>query len=77
MTPSMKSIKAILWFALFFGIGNLIGNAVRNARPEEVFNSSTDYAGVGPSAMAVTVIAALILLIEIITQTRRRHDTSK
>jgi hypothetical protein len=73
----MKSIRAILWFGLCFGIGSLIGNAVRNADPRQVFDPSTDYAGVEPSAMAVAVIAGLILLIEIITQTRKRHDTSK
>ena len=73
----MKSIRAILWFGLCFGIGNLIGNAVRNARPEQVFDPSTDYAGVEPSAMAVAVIAGLILLVEIIAEARRRHDTSK
>jgi len=73
----MKIIRTILWFALFFGIGDLIHSARRNADPRQVFDPSTDYAGVEPSAMAVAVIAGLILLIEIITQTRKRHDTSK
>ena len=62
----MNVIRKILWFALFFGIGGVIGNAVRN-----------DYDGVELTAITTTVIAALILLIEIISGTCRRHETSK
>jgi hypothetical protein len=73
----MKSIRAILWFGLCFGIGNLIGSCFRKARPEQLFDQNTDYAGVLPSAMAVAVIAGLIFLFEIIAEARKRHDTSK
>ena len=64
--PDMRIIIRILWFALCFGVGNTIGNAIRD-----------DYAGVEIAAITTTAIAALILSLEIIIYTRRRHDTSK